>query len=101
MNKPDILWPLLEDTDRRQYFTDLLSANDCEVTFTKVDGTIRVMNCTLRSEALPDRESTSLTETREKNPDVITVFDLDKQSWRSFKVANVTNIAVQTTQEIP
>jgi hypothetical protein len=98
MEESGTLWSLLETSGRREYFTDLLSANDCEVTFTKVDGSVRVMNCTLRSEALPARDPASLNESRESNPEVIKVFDLDKQSWRSFKVANVTNIAINSQE---
>jgi len=98
MENPDILWPLMEPQDRRQYFTDLLAANDCEVTFTKVDGAVRVMNCTLRSEALPARDAKSLNEARESNPDVIKVYDLDQAAWRSFRVANVTKIAVNSQE---
>jgi hypothetical protein len=98
MENTDMLWSLMEVNDRRQCFTDLLTTNDCEVTFTKVDGSVRVMNCTLRSEALPARDAKSLNEARENNPDVIKVYDLDQSAWRSFRVANVTNIII-TPQE--
>jgi len=70
---------------------DLLSNNDCEVTFTKVDGSVRVMPCTLRAAALPAK----LTESkRTKNESVISAWCLDKSEWRSFKVANVTKIEI-------
>ena len=70
---------------------DLLSNNDCEVTFTKVDGSVRVMPCTLRAAALPAK----LTESkRTKNESVISAWGLDKSEWRSFKVANVTKIEI-------
>jgi hypothetical protein len=98
MENSDILWPLIEPQDRRQYFTDLLVANDCEVTFTKVDGSVRIMNCTLRPDALPARDDKSLNESRETNAEVIKVYDLAQSAWRSFRVANVTNITVKSQE---
>jgi len=71
----------------------LLQNNDCEVTFTKVDGSVRVMPCTLRPEALPPK-LTENRKTRAVNETLISAYCLDKQEWRSFKVANVTKIDV-------
>jgi hypothetical protein len=56
------------------------------VTFTKVDGSKRVMNCTLMEGHIPVMESTS---ERKENKDVVVVFDLDKGQWRSFRVDSV------------
>ena len=73
---------------------ELLHNNDCEVTFTKVDGTKRVMPCTLRTEAMPLTEAKEFHKTRVVNENVISAYCLDKQEWRSFRVANVTNVKV-------
>jgi len=73
---------------------DLLHEHDCEVTFTKVDGSIRVMPCTLREAAMPQRDAVKFHETRVINEKVISAFCLDKMEWRSFRVENVTNIKV-------
>ena len=73
---------------------DLLHEHDCEVTFTKVDGTTRVMPCTLREAAMPQRDVERFHQTRPINENVISAFCLDKNEWRSFRVANVTNIRV-------
>ena len=56
------------------------------VTFTKVDGTKRVMNCTLMEGYVPVMESIS---ERKENKDVIVAYDLDKGAWRSFRVDSV------------
>jgi hypothetical protein len=77
-----------------QEILELLYKNDCEVTFTKVDGTVRVMPCTLREEAMPQRDAAKFHETRVVNEKVISAFCLDKMEWRSFRVENVTNIKV-------
>lgn len=77
-----------------QEILELLYKNDCEVTFTKVDGTVRVMPCTLREAAMPERDVNKFHETRVVNEKVISAFCLDKNEWRSFRVANVTDVKV-------
>jgi hypothetical protein len=77
-----------------QEILELLHKHDCEVTFTKVDGTERVMPCTLREEAMPARDAAKFHETRVINEKVISAFCLDKMEWRSFRVENVRNIRV-------
>jgi hypothetical protein len=77
-----------------QEILELLYKNDCEVTFTKVDGSARVMPCTLREAAMPQRDADKFHETRVVNENVISAFCLDKNEWRSFRVANVTDIKV-------
>lgn len=80
--------------ERNQYLRNLLWENDCEVTFTKVDGTVRTMPCTLRADAMPKREADTLHETRLYKPETLSVFCLDKSEWRSFRVMNVTEVKV-------
>jgi len=61
----------------------------------EVDGSTRVMPCTLREEALPPKvEKLTESKPRAKNESLISAYCLDKQEWRSFKVANVTNVKV-------
>jgi hypothetical protein len=72
----------------------LLVTGIYEVTFTKVNGEVRQMPCTLKSELLPPVDSNKLNEekTRKQNPDNISVWCTDKNEWRSFKIANVQKI---------
>jgi hypothetical protein len=71
-----------------------LQAGICEVIFTKVNGEIRQMPCTLKSELLPVVDSNKLHEekTRKQNPDNLSVWCTDKNEWRSFRIANVQKI---------
>jgi hypothetical protein len=80
-------------TKEREIF-QLLWENQCEVTFTKVDGSVRTMPCTLMASALPARDATKLHETRVYNPKTMSVWCLDKSEWRSFRTANVTHVRV-------
>jgi len=84
----------LDIQDREREITHLLYEHDCEVVFTKKDGTVRTMPCTLRKEAMPQREATALHETKLYKPETITVWCLDRSEWRAFKTANVREIRV-------
>jgi hypothetical protein len=71
---------------------EFLVDNIIEVTFTKVDGTERKMNCTLNYDYIPEDKKPQNLYKGEKimeNLDILKVFDTDKQDWRSFRVANV------------
>ena len=62
---------------------------------TKIDGTIRTMPCTLRTEAMPQRVVTEEFQTTKLyKPETLSVWCLDKSEWRAFKVANVQEIKV-------
>jgi len=80
------------DAQSRNHYLRQLLKEDHEITFTKVDGSVRTMPCTLRAEAMPQREVNEHHKTRLYNPEVLSVWCLDKSEWRSFKVMNVTSI---------
>lgn len=61
-----------------------------KVTFVKADGTIREMDCTLMSYLLPETKGNK----REPNPDLMVVFDIEIEAWRSFRKDSVLDIEV-------
>lgn len=76
----------------------LLKQGKVKVTFTKKDGTTRVMTCSLKPELLPKVEITESDENkpeRKKSETSIAVYDLDIKSWRSFVVKSITNVTVE------
>jgi hypothetical protein len=86
-----------QDWDKfSKWLTGMLKINETvTVTFTKVDGTIRVMNCTLKPELLPVVEVKPLAEgklLRKESTTSIRVYDLEKNEWRSFTTKNVTKV---------
>ena len=76
----------------RDELKQMLQENQCEVTFTKVDGSVRVMPCTLKSELLPVIETKTEKTAKKENLDTLSVWCLDKKEWRSFRVANVQTV---------
>lgn len=68
-----------------------------EVVFTKKDGTLRTMICTLMEEHIPpvflNDEEQMQKKTRTVNPDVLAVVDLEAKAWRSFRLDSVTEIS--------
>tara|TARA_Y100000310_G_scaffold84955_1_gene81815 strand:+ start:521 stop:811 length:291 start_codon:yes stop_codon:yes gene_type:complete len=81
----------------REMMVESLHKGICKVTFEKVDGTNRIMNCTLKPNILAKEsgggfiaEEMKLTEAA-KNTNVIPVWDMDAQGWRSFRIDSVEN----------
>ena len=66
---------------------DLLKGNVVNVTFMKVNGEKRTMRCTLSHELLPPPQPVNVTKkARKACDDVVAVFDLDADGWRSFRL---------------
>jgi hypothetical protein len=77
------------------WVTSHLKMGPMTITFTKKDGTERVMNCTLQPELLPEEpivESTEPKKERKENTSSLRVFDLEKKEWRSFIIKNVKQV---------
>ena len=104
----------------REDIVELLYNDVAIVTFTKVDGSERVMKCTLLQEVLgamniPEIPSegfhtdpTTLTDPSEelkkdlktldtRDSNVVAVYDIDKEGWRSFRIDSVKSISIPTT----
>jgi hypothetical protein len=65
----------------RKWLAGILEQSVVEVTFTKKDGTERVMNCTLLEDYLPETTGAG----RSAGSDALAVFDIDADGWRSFR----------------
>ena len=79
-------------------YKDLLKESIVEVSFNKKStGELRTMRCTLNPKYLPEQVA-GATKTKADNPEVVSVFDLDKQDWRSFRIDSVVSLA--TLEEV-
>lgn len=68
-----------------------------EVTFNKVDGTPRIMRCTLDPKHLPEsysQDKQEETDFHQKNADVIACWDIQKGGWRSFRIDSVQYVQI-------
>ena len=81
--------------DRTSLLADL-HTNVVTVTFTKKDGSERVMRCTLQEEFLPAQDVKDIKEgkVRNKSEEVVAVWDLEKESWRSFRLDSIKAVKV-------
>ena len=75
----------------RNEIIEALQVGNCIVKFTKVNGEVREMPCTLREDIVPKYERK--TE-KKPNDSVLSVWCLDRQAWRSFRVDSVQELRI-------
>ena len=82
-----------EDVDRLE-LQKQLHKEILEVTFTKVNGDERIMNCTLIEDITPLITTVIKEDAPERkvNLDIMSVWDVDAKGWRSFRVANIKRV---------
>lgn len=78
----------------RDWLKGMLHVGPATVTFTKSDGTERVMNCTLEEGKLPVVVLKEGVTPRKESTTSLRVFDLDKKEWRSFTIKNVKSVEI-------
>ena len=87
-------------TITREQLSLLLHTGECVVEFTKVNGEVRSMPCTLNESLIPSApvhvtntdnpiDFPVIKKEKKVNPEVLSVWCLDKKEWRSFRIANV------------
>ena len=81
----------VEDKFVRSELQTQLRDEILEVTFTKVNGDKRVMNCTLMEGILPSNTTENKTD-KKVNEDILSVWDVDANGWRSFRMNTVTQV---------
>ncbi len=85
-------------TITREQLSELLHSGECVVEFTKVNGEVRTMPCTLNPKIVPPAPAPKILvegevpKVKKENPDVMSVWCLDKKEWRSFRIANVISV---------
>lgn len=64
------------------------------VVFTKLNGEVRELYCTLDPEELPVSDKQLLTEEtpKKENDDALAVWDLDKKAWRAFRLDSIIEV---------
>ena len=80
---------------KRDILIKNLQKKAMRITFTKVNGEERIMDCTLQEHMLPETNESN----RKQNEEVLPVFDINKGEWRSFRLDSVTNIEILQYQD--
>jgi len=90
-------WTDSDWSEMRDWLKGLLPKNKITVVFTKKDGTERTMLCTTNPELIPQQleESTEPKRQKKENLNTIAVYDLEKNSWRSFTLKSIKSVAFE------
>ena len=83
----------------KQLIEKALAESDIMVQFTKADGTIRDMLATrdpakipFSAMATPEQAADIEFQAEIENPDLVKVYDLENNGWRSFKPSTVISV---------
>ena len=85
------------DEKSKEVLISALKKQIVNVTFTKLDGKLRNMSCTLQESLLPEitKEGATTEAKKAKTGDVLPVFDTEKQGWRSFRFDSIKSISFE------
>jgi len=79
-------------TKKRAILVEGLKKNVMRVTFTKINGEERVMRCTLHNSVLPEQPISGIK--KKENQETLSVWDLDNDGWRSFRLDSIKEMKV-------
>lgn len=78
----------------KQKLKDILKQNVVSISFKKIDGTDRQMLCSLKEDILPDVKSKEPNKKKQENENVLPVWDLEKNAFRSFRIDSLTDYSI-------
>lgn len=81
----------------KEDLTNLLKQNVMVVDFTKINGDTRVMTCTLREDIRPraaKEDPLSQEKVRKISDEVVSVWDVNANGWRSFRYDRVNTVDI-------
>lgn len=62
------------------------------ITFTKTDGSQRVLKCTLQESALPPVDMSKVTAAKKQSDEALAVWDIENAGWRSFRFDSIISV---------
>ena len=77
--------------DKDVLYAKLRSSEDVRVTFTKVDGSERIMLCTLNESKIPESKRPKTEASSSSTGSTVRVFDTEIGEWRSFRLDSVVS----------
>ena len=82
---------MITDTLSKSNIKNMLNTGIINVKFTKNDGSERLMKCTLIKEIVKEYEKKT-ERTRTISEDILSVWDVEKDGWRSFRYDSIIEI---------
>lgn len=82
-----------EASAARRWLISHLKASHVDIIFIKKDGTERQMRCTLQENVVVPYEKKTDKE-KKNNEDTLSVWDMDKNAWRSFRWDSIKNVTL-------
>ena len=78
----------------KKWLRGMLRSNEVVVTFTKKDGTERVMKCTTNPTYVMFKDPAILESKKERkvNEDVMPVYDIEAGHWKSFRWDSIKQV---------
>jgi hypothetical protein len=80
----------------KQWVKDALHRGVVMVSFTKANGEMREMRCTLCPDLIPATPVVEGKTAKKENPDVQAVWDVEKEAWRSFRFDSISLVIAET-----
>jgi len=81
-----------KDEKEKDWLRHLLKDEIVTLTFTKKDGSERIMKCTLNEQYVPKIEEGVVATSRKKSDEAQAVFDIEADGWRSFRWDSIEKI---------
>jgi len=82
---------MITDTLSKSNIKNMLNTGIINVKFTKTNGSERLMKCTLIKEIVKEYEKKT-EKTRPVSEDILSVWDVEKDGWRSFRYDSIIEI---------
>lgn len=82
---------MITDTLSKSNIKNMLTTDIVNVKFKKIDGSERLMKCTLLEGIVKEYEKKS-EKTRKVSEDTISVWDVENDGWRSFRYDSIIEI---------
>ena len=79
----------------KDWLKSILNDGIATITFTKIDGTERVMKCTLDHKMVREPKVVHESRLRGVSPDVLPVYDIEARGWRSFRWDSITKVDIK------
>jgi hypothetical protein len=78
----------------KEKLKNILKQNVVSISFKKLDGSDRKMICSLKEDILPVIESKEPTKKKTENENVLPVWDIEKNAFRSFRIDSLTDYSI-------